>query len=398
MEKNSQTEKAAQYIKDASSKIWNKMQDPQKLMEEVGSTTINILLILAVIIMLWGHFYSKTLESRECKKVNLLYSEVNGKLSSIENIPVDEDAPNNYTHTLKDYYIKTAYNACSTGNYQNSVVSTCILKDIIKQGVRCLDFEIFSLNNKPVVSTSMDNSYFVKETYNYIPFADILNILTNLGTSTSTSPNPTDPIILHLRFNSANQAMYTSLANMFKSIDHYLLGKKYSFENHGKNLGNIPLLELRNKIIIIVDKSNTAFTENEAFKEYVNMTSHSVFMRALTYTNNVKYAPDAQELTTYNKQNMTIVLPDHLTNPENPSGLLSRALGCQLVAMRYQNPDSNLAENETFFNQNGHAYVLKPKKLRYIPVYINKPPPPNPNLSYAPRDIDDPTGLYKFEI
>jgi hypothetical protein len=192
--------------------------------------------------------------------------------------------------------------------------------------------------------------------------------------------------------------MYTRIARLFESINNLLLGPSYSFENKGKNLGNVPLLELAGKIVIIVDKSNTAFMDNIDFKEYVNMTSNSVFMRTLRFTEYVKNTPDIDEMKTYNKQNMTIVLPDNGANPDNPGSLLSRALGCQMVAMRYQKQDSNLAEDTNFFNENGHAFVLKPVELRYIPVTIPAPPPPNPKLSYAPRALDDPSGLYDFKI
>ena len=51
----------------------------------------------------------------------------------------------NFQYTLKDYYIKSAYNACSGGDYKNDYVDLCVMKDLLKQGVRGLDFEIFSI-------------------------------------------------------------------------------------------------------------------------------------------------------------------------------------------------------------------------------------------------------------
>ena len=138
--------------------------------------------------------------------------------------------------------------------------------------------------------------------------------------------------------------------------------------------------------------------ENSDFKEYVNMTSNSVFMRTLRFTNGVKNTTDIDEMKAYNKQNMSVVLPDKETNPDNPGGLLSRALGCQMVAMRYQKQDSNLAEDTNFFDENGHAFVLKPVELRYIPVTIDVSPP-DPKLSYAPQTMgQDSGGLYSFKI
>jgi len=66
---------------------------------------------------------------------------------------------------LYDYYIKTAYNACSGGNYKNDFVNVCNLINVLKQGVRCLDFEIYSIGNQPVVATStVDNVILRKHT------------------------------------------------------------------------------------------------------------------------------------------------------------------------------------------------------------------------------------------
>jgi hypothetical protein len=89
--------------------------------------------------------------------------------------------------------------------------------------------------------------------------------------------------------------MYTKLADIFKSYDNIMLGKEYSFENSGKNLGSMPLLNFKNKVILIVDRINNAFLENKEFLEYVNLTSNSVFMRAYDYYG-VKNNPDTQEV------------------------------------------------------------------------------------------------------
>ena len=42
---------------------------------------------------------------------------------------------------------------------------------------------------------------------------------------------------------------------------------------------------LSQKIILVVDKSNNKYLDNEDFYEYVNITSNSVFMRGLNFYN-----------------------------------------------------------------------------------------------------------------
>jgi hypothetical protein len=89
-----------------------------------------------------------------------------------------------------DYYIKSAYNACSGGNYKNGYVDTCTLKDLLKQGVRGLDFEIYSIDDEPVVATSTSDNCWVKETFNSVPFGDVLNIIRDYAVAGSTGSYP----------------------------------------------------------------------------------------------------------------------------------------------------------------------------------------------------------------
>jgi hypothetical protein len=320
--------------------------------------------------------------------MNSVYGDLNGKIRSIDN-------SEQFSYTFKDYYIKTAYNCCSGGNYKNDYVDTCVLKYLLKQGIRGLDFEIFSIDNKPVVATSTNDSYYVKETFNYINFSDVMKIIRDYAFSTSTAPNALDPIIIHLRIKSTNQEMYKNFAKLLEGFDSLLMSKDYDSEYYGQNFGNVEIQKLMGKIVIIVDRSNTSFLECPEFYKFINITSNSVFMRALHYYD-IKYTPDIAELISFNKQNMTIGMPDKGANPENPSSVVMRETGCQLLGMRYQYIDVNVEENDIFFDENGYAFVLKPEHLRYVPVTIPLPPPQNPELSYATRSVE--SEFYKFDI
>ena len=357
--------------------------------ENFISTVVFYMIILIIVLLLLYYLYLRNLASRECTFTDNLYGKLNGNIRSLSS------SDKNSQYTLKDYYIKTAYNCCSGGSYKNDFVGTCHLKNILKQGVRGLDMEIYSLDGKAVISTSTQDSYFIKETYNSVPFVDVMNILVNYAFSGSTCPNPTDPIILHLRIKSSHQAMYTDLANILKSYNTFLLGKEYSYEYEGKNLGDVPLLSFLGKIVIIVDRNNTAYLENQAFLEYVNMTSNSMFMRALSYYD-IANNPDLVELQAFNKRNMTIGMPDKGANPINPNGIVMREAGCQLLAMRYQYVDQYLEENMAFFDKSGLAFVLKPLRLRFQVTTIPDLVEQNPELNYADRIVQ--SDFYKFNI
>ena len=361
-----------------------------KNMNEDFQSYMVIAFILIILMVMIGYIiYLSRLENAECNYMNTLYSSVDGNIRPIA--ASDPDCGGN----LFDYYIKTAYNACSGGSYKNDFVDICNLKAVIKQGVRCLDFEIYSIDDKPVVATSTSDDYHVKETFNSVSFGDVMSTINNYAFAGGTCPNPTDPVIIHLRIRSNNQKVYSNMATIFKSYDSVMLGKEYSYENSGRNLGGLPLLSFRGKIILIVDKINNAYLENKEFLEYVNLTSNSIFMRAYDYYN-VKNNPDINELTEYNKRCMTIVLPDKGVNPSNPSGLLCRAAGCQMVAMRYQMVDNYLMENTLFFDRCGYAFCLKPEDLRYKMVTIPTPTPQNPAYSYATRTTS--TDYYSFNV
>jgi hypothetical protein len=372
-----------------SSTIDDSMKYLTSLKEDFVSKMIYFMIIIIIVMMLCYFLYMRRLDARECSLMNNLYSKVNGNLRSINS------SDPNCGYTLKDYYIKSAYNCCSGGSYKNDFVDICNLKNVIKQGVRGLDFEIYSIDNEPVVATSTEDSYFIKETYNSVKFADVMYTIQNYAFSNSTCPNPQDPIIIHLRIKSSNTKMYENFANIFKSYNSILLGKKYSYENYKTNLGDVQLMSLVGKIIVIVDRSNTSFMESTNFQEYVNMTSNSIFMRALHY-NDIKETPDVKELIEFNKKNMTIGMPVQGINPPNMSSILVRETGTQMLAMRYQQIDTFLEENTVFFDTSGYAYVLKPERLRYVEVTIPAPIPQKPELSYATRTISK--DYYKFNI
>jgi len=370
----------------------NTMTNMIKMMNENAAA---ILLFSMIIILMIGilcyYFYMRNLLSRNCSAMDSQFSTLNASIKSLN--PNDP----NCKYTFKDYYIKTAYNCCSPGTFKNDYVSICALKDVIKQGVRGLDFEVFSVDNQPIVATSTVDSNHVKETYNVVSMTDVMNIITNYAFAGSGSPNPKDPIIMHLRFKSTNQEMYQNLANIFKNYEQFFLGPDYSFEKNGTNFGNTPLLDLtkKNTIVLIVDKSNTSFLDCKDLHEFINMTSNSIFMRALKYYD-VKNTPDLPELQEYNKQNMTISMPDIGDDPPNPSAIVCRETGCQMIGMMYQKNDTNLQENNVFFDNSNYAFCLKPERLRYIPVVVKAPPPQNPALSYASRDVS--SDYYSFKI
>lgn len=361
----------------------------KKLDEDFQVYIILAFIFIILIIFIMYIIYLSRLKNSECDYMNTLYPTVDGNIRPIT--ANDPDCSGN----LYDYYIKTAYNCCSGGSYKNDFVDICNLKAVIKQGVRCLDFEIYSVDNKAVVATSTANDVNVKETFNSVNFGNVMDTIRNYAFSGSTCPNSTDPLIIHLRCKSNNKEMYSNLTNIFKANTDIMLGPSYSFESEGTNLGKVPLLNLQGKIVLIIDRTNYTFLDNPELLEYVNLTSNSIFMRLYDYYN-IKNNPDINELTNYNRLGMTMITPDNNYNPANPNGLVSRASGCQMVAMRYQLVDNYLIENTMFFDRAGYAFALKPIELRYEPVTVDAPTEQLPEYSYATRTSS--TDYYSFNF
>lgn len=344
--------------------------------------TVKYLIYTVIVVLIFGlvaYIRNKIqLNQANCDALSKIYTGF-PKLSSFN----QNDAA--YGYLLRDYYIKTAYNCCCGGQFKNDYVNVCALKTCIAQGARVLDFEIYSLNDKPVIATSVvTNNFHTKSMYNQVDFKEALDIVNNYAFSNGSCPNPNDPLLLHFRIQSNNDKIYKEMADMiYNTIGSRILDKVYSYQYSGYNLGAVPLKEFMGKIIISVDRSNPLF-ETTPLNEYVNMSSNSMFFRA-SRSYDIKFAPDSNELIEYNKKYMTISMPDVSVYDTNVDASLHMKYGVQCVGMCFQNFDSNMEYYDMFFDKTGHAFVLKPETLRYVPVTIPSPTKQSPENSYTTR-------------
>jgi hypothetical protein len=297
---------------------------------------------------------------------------------------------------LRDYYIKAAHNAFNPDKFKNSNVSMDAFLYVIARGCRFIDFEVFSVENQPVIASSSVNSFNYKETYNHIPVSDAFEVLGNYVFSGSKCPNPGDPFIIHMRMMSQNITMYDNLAKIIsqsKSVARYLLGPKYGREYQSKDLGNEDLLNFKGKIILMVDGTNPVYRKTKLF-ELINMSSKSMFLSKYTYFG-VKNVGDPQIFKDANKKNMCLVLPDKGGRPINEGHNGPFTWGCQIVAMCFQEEarDEKLKAYEDKFASVGYAFILKPEDLRYVPITIPAPKPPNPKASMESRPAEAAGGV-----
>ena len=342
-----------------------------------------ICVFLLCVIGVWG-IGKMRLNAANCAALDVIYDEA-PPIASVN----PSGAQGGFL--LRDYYVKTAYNCCAGGAFKNDFVNVCALRKCIAQGARCLDFAVYDVRGKPVVAVSTLDSDNIKECYNSVPFEEAMTTVANHAFSSATTACSADPMILHFRIMSMHKEIYDQMAEtLYRTLEKRMLGNKYSYENWGHNFGAVELCKMMGKIVIIVDKSKGILTET-SLDEYTNVCSNSMMMRSHRYTD-IRLTHDPHELTEYNKQHMTIVLPDLGTTPDNPSAPLAMNYGCQFVAMCFQNFDSNMEYSALFFDKAGSAFSLKPTELRFVPQTIDVPAPPPANYSYATRMTEVVTG------
>ena len=118
------------------------------LSSNVAPTTIHWFgMSFVVVVLLWLITYITTkinLGTTNCGAIKYSFDELNKTASTkISSDWTKQVSPNK---NLRDFYIKTAYNCCASGQFKNDYVGACALYNAIAQGVRCLDFEIYCLN------------------------------------------------------------------------------------------------------------------------------------------------------------------------------------------------------------------------------------------------------------
>jgi hypothetical protein len=371
----------------------------ETLQQTFESTDSNVfrsffLFIALIILGIVAYFVYTDISKKQNQSDQVMtqYQEKNNNLNSITATAANKP--------LSNYFVLSAFNCCNTGNIDDGFCSTAVLQSILKAGPRFLDFQIFSENNQPAVSSSTQANYNIKESVNTCPFVNVMNILATFAFSPKSVPNSTDPLILYFRFFSSNKKMYDNLAALLESYHTLLLDPSFGFHHAASSKTNLlcttPLVNLMGKIIIMVDGTNNSFMDSPKFCEFVNITSNSMNLRCLQY-NQVLNSPDLHELQHYNcLNNMTIVLPDIVGGvPENPNGNVCREAYVNFVTVMFNIRDATFEDNLQFFNKNGTAFVMKPACAGVDPSgnTVPDPIPQKSSISSAPRDVQASNGV-----
>ena len=293
---------------------------------------------------------------------------------------------------LKQYCIKASYNTAITGRY----VNLDMIKYVLSRGCRFLDFEVYSFDNIPYVSYSMDNTFSSIKTLNKIPLQEVLNTVVMYGFM-APSPNPSDPLFVHLRVKTNNNNLYEKIALI---VDATLKPKLYS----GKVTSRTYLSDIMHKIILIIDKklapkyqsfpecgSSCFGPKNElamntncptcfSLKNYVNVESGTTFLRIYNYSYIMDQSFTSPEIMddglTTDVNSIKIVIPDIGTNfmgfIRNPSyHFLPLNYGVQIVAYPFYQNDIYLDQYEQAFADGKSAFTPLSTMLHFVNKITN---------------------------
>jgi hypothetical protein len=410
-------------------------QQTQRLVTEATKQTLEVLqlnnndsvfyfmlsLIIVVFIIFlvisWIVYTLKKYDS-SCTKLNKIYldnskhktssfSSMLGDSFTVKDaVSQDRNSTNYFDHSynslIRNYYIKTAYNACCGDGYKNNFVTKCALKKCIELGARCLDFEIYSYNNEPIVAASTANNNSIKETYNYIKLSDVFEILNEQCFDLEFTDCAYDPMFLHFRIMSENSIIYDKIGeyiknNLINNTDNILDDKKYNYyKSNPQNFlrANINNGDFNKKFIIMVNTLYPTTLRDSKLKNYVHLLSgtSSSGLKMYRYDQLVAAGRENPLIIDESKSSLIIALPNLNNSLENHDPLLALGNGCQFVAMKFQNLDNNLLGYYKMFADsggndggNGFSFILKPKELRED---ILPPDPPVDVVELNPAGSD----------
>lgn len=401
-------------MSEAIQKSYNKMVDSVKnsinlkkaKLVQLGVFLIGTLMIL--LLLIWS--YSKlTLSRSNCsniEKTKLDTSELNPY--NYQKLQLDNDKKTYGDYRLRDFYVKTAYNCCASGSFSHDFVNECAIENCIQLGARCLDFEVYSFDDNPIISVSTDKNFGVKETYNYLEFDRIMAKIRDMAFTSgvnSAGNISSDPLILHFRIKTEHKNILDSMADSLnRNFYDRLLSRRYSYKYNGKDLGNVEMKYLEGKVIIMVNKLEPLNIEETKLYEYINIVSGGENMRLMRYKE-VTLSGVLEEIRDFNKEKMTICIPDLNANPENMDwsqlthkmvqgkkydenlkkevpAIIPYGYGIQFVGMSFQSPsgriDPFLKTYIDEFNRHKSSFILKPKELRKVnpqtTLYVDRGP------------------------
>lgn len=352
-----------------------------------GLTILTLIIIVTILLcVFFWIFYTLDKQYRNCTKMET-YLKKYSDYKSHDYIKTDpnfkiESTDSSYKHHIRNYYIKTAYNACCGGGYKNNFVNLCSLKTFIQMGAKCLHLQIFNVNGEPVVAASTSKNNTIKETYNHLGLDSVFGNIVNENNKLGSIP---DPLFLFLDVKSNLIDTYIKLydkimynfdgknklcekTNAFNKdlSEDFLKLEMYEFKENNDYKGKIFL-------IIKPADNNISYIQKTYLRTVVDFIpdyspedpTMEPPLKLYYYSDIVAKGSHNAILIDGTKQSLVIVLPDIDSRAHNYDPTICFDNGCQFIAMKFQFPnDTNLINYcKAFKNKQNKNLMLKPTSL-----------------------------------
>jgi hypothetical protein len=337
--------------------------------------------ILAFAILAIGYFVWISLEPHEQKALTKARSIFSAYSKVTKLAPIGCPQPQEYR--LCDFYAASSSYSVFPGSEVFDYISDRVLPLAIRAGVRLVELDIYSdINDKPVVGLK-NQKLGVDYAYNTVPFEACCVSVANNAFNTISSPVSSDPFVLSLVFHTEKTKTINAASEILKTTCRaHMLDTSYSYQR--KNLAVEPICNLQHKLIIVSGGS----MKGTLMEELVNVSWSTSHLRRMTYTQ-ASQPHDHDELIDYNRNNITMVVPDIGQDLVNMNPQILFTFGCQWIMMNYGSIDNMMELYIGEFQEN--SLVLKPAALRPLtPKKYKKPTMPDPALSFQPMQHTSP--------
>lgn len=290
---------------------------------------------------------------------------------------------------LSDYYMASSSYSTFPGNKVYDSISDQVIPLIIKAGARLVEVDVYDNGNgKPVVGLK-NQKLGTDYAANTISFESCCIAVENTAFNSVTSLTSSDPFVFSIVFHTSNANVINAAAEILKTTCRkHLLGTEFGYQR--KNLATEPICNLQNKLIIV----SGGEVKGTAMEELVNLSWATSNLRRLTYTQ-ASQVHDPNELIEFNRDHITMVVPDINEDLKNANPQILFTYGCQWVMMNYGSVDSMM---EIYIGQfQTQSLVLKPEGLRAIePPKYKTPTLPDPDKSFQPMQLT--SAIYNITV
>lgn len=304
---------------------------------------------------------------------------VYGQVTKLSPVGYSLDTPSSGppSNRLCDFYIASSSYSVFPGSAVYDYISDDILPLVIKAGARLVELEIYSDTKRTPVVGLKNQKLGTDFAYNTVPFSACCVSIVNNAFNSITCPVSTDPFILSLVFKTDDTTVINACAEILKeTCRSHLLDYSYGYQR--KNVAIEPIKNLESKIVLVSGDG----VKGTLVEELVNLSWNSANLRRLTYRQAAE-THDHEELVTFNRNNITMVVPDPSSGLENSNPTILLSYGCQWSMMNYGSLDEMMELYIGDFQEN--SVVLKPVALRAVEVKNYKTPMmPDPSLSFQP--------------